>query len=587
MDTQLPIRLPVCERGLLLHEDDLAAQLALTVDNVEAQLAERRLGWGDVRRLEIHTSDPSGVGDLLDTVDGHLAEHGTAVELRVIGATGHLRPGMSVAIAATVSQPPASQPQPDDSQEAQQPEGTVMTITSTSAAETFRDLCGSEIAEIVHLPGEPAYDAGRVPWNLAAEQHPAAVAAPRSPREVRRVVRAAAAAGLRVAPQSTGHAAGVLVSHSLADVVLMRTSAMAGVRIDPVRRVARVEAGALWEHVVAAAAAHGLAALHGSAPDIGVVGYALGGGLGFYGRRYGLASNSVKAVEIVTANGRLVRADARHKRKLFWALRGAGGANFGVVTAIEIELIPVHEVYAGMMLWPLEHYQRVLRAWTEWSPTAPISATTSLRAMRFPPMPDLPGFLSGRSLVVLDGAFLDGPEAADRELAAFRALGPEMDTFGTMPAPGLTQIHMDPPTPTPSVGGSMLLTDLDEDGLTTLVSAAGPEADTSLLVIELRQLGGALAQTPRGAGSLDRVDAAYALFALAVAPSPEMATVGTASADAILAAMDPWGTGQQFLNLAERAVGVDKAFGAGAYDRLVRIRAKHDPDGMFVANHAL
>ncbi len=217
------------------------------------------------------------------------------------------------------------------------------TATAT-AAEGLRHLCGGA----VHLPGDPGYDAARVPWNVAVQQRPAAVVYPASADEVVEVVRAASAAGLRVAPQGTGHNAGPL--GDLADTVLVRTSAMREVTVDAASRTARVGAGALWIDVVEAVAPFGLAALHGSSPDVGVVGYSLGGGIGWYARALGMATNSVTAVELVTADGRLVRADAEHEPDLFWAVRGGGG-NFGVVTAMEFRLYPIETAFAGMLVW--------------------------------------------------------------------------------------------------------------------------------------------------------------------------------------------------------------------------------------------
>src|SRR3712207_712408 len=125
---------------------------------------------------------------------------------------------------------------------------------------------------------------------------------------------------------------------------------MRGVEIDPIARRARVQAGDLWLDVTAPASEHGLAPLAGSSPDVGVVGYTLGGGLSWLSRRHGLAANSVIAIEIVTADGRVVRCDRDHEPGLFWALRGGGGS-FGVVTAIEFALYPAPDVYGGAMLW--------------------------------------------------------------------------------------------------------------------------------------------------------------------------------------------------------------------------------------------
>jgi FAD/FMN-containing dehydrogenase len=190
------------------------------------------------------------------------------------------------------------------------------------------------------LPGDPDYDRGRQAWNLALDQRPAAVIWPESAADVA----AAVGRGLRIAPQGTGHGAAPL--GPLDDIILLRTDRMGGIRIDPRTRIARTEAGVTWLDVVEAAARHGLAALAGSSPDTGVTGYTLGGGISFLGRKFGLAANSVTAIEVVTADGHLVRADHEHQPDLFWALRGGGGS-FGIVTALEFRLFPVTEAYAG------------------------------------------------------------------------------------------------------------------------------------------------------------------------------------------------------------------------------------------------
>src|SRR3712207_850453 len=203
---------------------------------------------------------------------------------------------------------------------------------------------------------------------------------------------------------------------------------MRGVSIDPDARVARVAAGTIWIEVVEAAAEHGLAALAGSSPDVGVVGYTLGGGLSWLARRYGLAAERVLAIEVVTADGRLVRADRSNEPDLFWALRGGGGS-FAAATALEFELIELSEVYAGMLLWDISRARDVVHAWREWTATAPDTITTAIRLLHFPPLPELPDFLRGRSVVVVDGACVADEAAAVEILAPLRALEPEIDTF--------------------------------------------------------------------------------------------------------------------------------------------------------------
>src|SRR4051812_30184162 len=228
-----------------------------------------------------------------------------------------------------------------------------MTISLTPTARRATSLAGL-CDGAVHLPDDPGYDAARMPWNVALDQRPAAVALPRSVKDIQDVVRVAAAAGLRVAPQTTGHNAGPLVARGLDDVVVVRTEQLRGVTIDPTRRIARVEGGALWIDATEPAADHRLAALHGSSPDVGIAGYTLGGGIGWYARKLGLAANSLTAVELVTADGEHVRADATQSRELFWAVRGGGGS-FGVVTALGVRLYPVETGYARLLGWGPDH----------------------------------------------------------------------------------------------------------------------------------------------------------------------------------------------------------------------------------------
>src|SRR4051812_22152973 len=302
---------------------------------------------------------------------------------------------------------------------------TIPDVREAPASRTETEALRGLIGDRIHLPGDQQYDVTRVPWNVAVAQRPAAVAVPRDAREVSTVVRMAAELGLRVAPQSTGHNAGPLAAQGLDDVVLVRMSAMGAVTADPARGIVRVEGGALWEPAVDAAAAHGQAVLHGSSPDVGVAGYSLGGGIGWYARTLGLATNSLTAVEIVIGDGSLVRASATENVELFWALRGGGGS-FGVVTALEFRMYPIETAYAGFLMWDLADLEPVLREWVAWAPGAPDEVTTSIRAMRMPPGPELPGFLRGRDVAIVDGAVLGTDERAQDILAGLRALKPEL-----------------------------------------------------------------------------------------------------------------------------------------------------------------
>ena len=437
----------------------------------------------------------------------------------------------------------------------------------------------SQLEGAVVLPAEDAWDTARQAWNLAVDQRPALVALPRSAADVQALVDFARSHGLRIAMQGTGHNAAPM--GPLDDTMLVKTSEMRGVEIDEADSVARVEAGALWLDVTAPASEAGLAPLAGSSPDVGVVGYTLGGGLSWLGRRYGLACNRLLAVELVTADGQLIRATRHEYAEVFWALRGGGG-NFGAVVAIEFELIPLRKVYAGMLLFPWERSREVMHAWREWTTTVPDSVTTSAR---IPPMPELPDFLRGRGLVVIDGAIVEDDERAAELLAPLRALGPEMDTFDSIAPVGLSYIHMDPEHPVPAISDSAMLDGLTAETIDALVDATGPGSGSPLLMAELRHLGGALGRYAGGA--LSRFDGEYLYFALGI-PMDHAVTAALEAQFALAgAAVASQASGRQYLNFAERPTDPAAFYGEETYARLRRVKAQVDPLELFRGNHEI
>ncbi|WP_203582079.1 FAD-dependent oxidoreductase [Microbacterium hibisci] len=444
-----------------------------------------------------------------------------------------------------------------------------------AAAAELRAALGAR----VHLPGDPGFDGARTPWNLAVAQHPFAVALPATAQDVVDAVRAATLAGLRIAPQSTGHAAGALAGTDLSHTLLLSLRELRGVEVDAQARTARVLGGSLWNDVLESAAPHGLTALHGSAGDVSVVGYSLSGGLSFYARAHGLAVNAVRAVEVVTADGSLVRASADEEPELFWALRGGSGA-FGVVVAIEIDLLPVADVFAGMLLWDASRAVEVSHAWAEWTRSAPESATTALRILHLPPLPELPPFLSGRSVVVIDGAIQETDAAASALLEPLRALGPEVDTFGRMPAPALIGVHMDPPEPTPSATRHAMLGELPPAAVDAFVAAA---QIPGVFGQELRHLGGAAARRPVGGGAVAAVAGDYLVHSLAMVPVPEAADAAAAAVRAGVAALDAWQIDALALTFID-GPGADRATAFGeASARLRQLKLAYDPANLFAA----
>jgi FAD/FMN-containing dehydrogenase len=439
------------------------------------------------------------------------------------------------------------------------------------------------VTTIILMPGDPGWDDARRAWNLAVDQHPAAIALPESAHDVAVAVGFAREHGLRVAAQGTGHGAAPL--GSLADTILVKTSSLRRVTINPVTRIARAEAGVLWREVIEAAAEHGLAALAGSSPDVGVVGYTIGGGISWLGRAYGLAANNVEAIELVTADGRLVRADAGTEPDLFWALRGGGGS-FAVVTAIELRLFPVPEVYAGQLWWPAEAASAVLQAWRELTQSdLPDEFTSYARITHFPAIPDIPEHLRGRSFVTLFVSHLGAPAEADTLLAPLRALRPVTDTIQTIPAKALSHLHMDPEQPSASVSDALTLSSLPAEAIETLVGVAGPQADTLLLGAELFHIGGEMKRARPASGALAAIDAEYLLFAVGRASSPQAASAVARSVAAVHTAMRPWAARQTYLNLAETERDPASFWSPQAYDRLRRIKAAVDPDNLIRSNH--
>lgn len=427
-------------------------------------------------------------------------------------------------------------------------------------------------------PGSPDWDRARSAWNLAVDQLPDAVALPGNAQEVARAVAWARASGLRVAVQSTGH--GASARGGLEGSLLVNMSRMREVSVDPERRIARAEGGAIWQDVIDVASPHGLAALHGSAHDVGVAGYTLGGGLGWLARRHGLACNSVTAVEAVLPDGTIARAEGDDE--LLWAMRGGGGA-FGVVTAIEFRLLPIAEVYAGWLIWPWERSAEVLGAWAEWCETVPEDITSVGRLLQLPPLPELPEPMRGAKLVVVEACCLGDPAEADRVLAPLRALGPVEDTFARMPAAGLARLHMDPPEPVPGIADGGLLDTFPRAAVEALVEAAGPGSGSPLLSVEVRHLGGALDRA--GEGALAYLDGAFALFAVGLPMAPGMAEAIDAGIDRALAAMEPFGFGRRYLNFAERPCDARAAFDGDVVRRLAAVRGRVDPGGTMHPNH--
>lgn len=436
------------------------------------------------------------------------------------------------------------------------------------------------LAGALVLPGEAAWDEARAAWNLAVDQRPVAVVLPRTAQDIVHAVRACAAAGLRVAMQSTGHNAAPL---DLAGAVLVRTSAMRGVTVDPGTGTVRAEAGALWSDVVPAVAAHGRVVLAGSAADVGVVGYTLGGGLSWLGRRFGLAANDVVAAEVVTADGVLRRVDADTDPELFWALRGGGGS-FAAVVALHLRTHTAPALVAGALFFPIERAREVFLTWRDGLSRFSDDTSSCARLLRVPDLPGVPEPLRGKAFALVEVAHCGTPHALDQALTVLRALGPVLDTVAPCPAEGLQRLHLDPDGPVPGVGGGTMVSALPDGVLDALLACAGPGVDTPLLSLELRHLGGALARIAPDAGALRRLEGQYALFAVGMAPTPEAARAVERAVDTALDAPGPWRS-RDYANFAERRTCASRFHDEATLARLWAAKDAYDPSDLFAANH--
>jgi FAD/FMN-containing dehydrogenase len=444
-------------------------------------------------------------------------------------------------------------------------------------------LLRSRMRGDVIAPDEDRWDLARQAYNLTIDQRPELVAFPLDVDDVVEIVRFARARGFRVAPQRTGHNAAPL--GPLENTILLKTDDLDTVEIDASALRARVGAGVKWESVVPRLSELGLAALHGSTPDVSIAGYGLGGGVGWYGRKHGLFTNSITAIELVTADGRLRRVDHEHEPELFWALRGGGG-NFGVVTALEFRLFPISEVYAGALFFPWERSAEVLRAWREWTETVPDEVTSVGRILQFPPLDLVPELFRGKAFVIVHAYFV-GSEADGAELVApLRALGPVLDTVAMVPPVALSEMHMDLPDPVPYQGDHLVLGGLPAAAIDAFVAAAGPGSGSTVISAEIRHAGGALGRGGDGHGALDRLPGEFLYFGVGMVADEASAAILNDDLHRIADSLRPYRSGS-YLNFEEGAVDTAAFYPEATYDRLRALKAQYDPEDLFRANHPI
>ncbi|WP_327267979.1 FAD-binding oxidoreductase [Streptomyces sp. NBC_01218] len=444
-----------------------------------------------------------------------------------------------------------------------------------------RKLAGSVRGPVL-TAGDDGYDEERVRYQTFRPHAPSVVIGAVDEEDVRLAVEFGAAHDLPIGVQSTGHGPALPAGTG----VLISTRRMADVRIDPDSRTAHVGAGVSWQQVVTAAAPHGLAPLSGSAPHVGAVAYTLGGGLGLLARRFGYAADHVRRIRAVTVDGRLRDIDADHEGDLFWALRG-GRDNFGVVTSMEVGLVPVERLYGGALYFDGALAEEAVNTWLRWTTGVPEGMTSSLALVPLPDLPSLPPPLRGRYVVHVRISYLGEAAEGERLIAPLRALGPRLaDSVRVLPYTESGSIHNDPVPPAAYTGTNAMLSGLDEQRVREVLALTGPGAPVNSIV-EVRHLGGALGRAPRPANSVGNRDAAYLLAVLDRVTPGTIDEVGAAHTR-LTAALAPLTTGRSlnFLYGANAAPDqVALAYAPDDYRRLRALKTAWDPGNLLRLNH--
>ena len=459
-------------------------------------------------------------------------------------------------------------------------------MTTTAAAPTTATTAPdwaalrSAVRGRLVTPDEPAWDAARTPWLVNVPQHPAAVLEVADVEDVVAAVRWAVTHGVPVAAQPRGHAPRSVLDGTL----LLRTGALDGIVVDTARATARVGAGVQWGTLGAALDGTGLVGLAGSNPDPTVVGLLLGGGVSWFTRKHGFTANSVVSIDLVDATGTLVHVTRTADPDLFWAVRGGGG-DFGIVVGVEIALFPAPEMYGGQLMWPVEHLVPVLRAFRDVTRTAPEGLSVWAHVLHFPPLPEFPEPIRGRSFVAMALTHLGTAAEAEQLIAPLRAAAPvEMDLLGPVTPSTLGDVAGEPTDPMPGLEMSALLRDLDDAAIAGLAATVGDPRTCPLAIVQIRHLGGAFADEHPGHGATSPITEPYQLFALGIPAVPEVAAAIPHAFGAVREAVAHVVAGHRMPNFLADGDATASAYRPEVLERLRRIKTERDPDGVIRSN---
>jgi FAD/FMN-containing dehydrogenase len=436
----------------------------------------------------------------------------------------------------------------------------------------------------VVMPQDVDYDDVRRIHNAMIDRRPAAIVRCAGVADVVAAVKFARQSTLRVAVRGAGHnIAGTALCEG---GVVIDLSRMKSVRVDPARGTVRVEAGTTWADLNHELQVFGLAATGGYVGTTGVAGLTLGGGLGWMVRKHGLALDNVLAVDVVTADGRVLTASGSEHEDLFWAVRGGGG-NFGIVTSFEFKVHPAGVVWAGLTMHPLTRATSVLRFWREYEKTAPEEVTNGALLFHPPAELPLPDVLHQEGIVGVGGVYCGALEMGEQVLRPLRQFGPPAaDTFERIPY-SQAQVMADFlwPAGLQNYWKSSYLTDLSDTAIDTIVARYATVPSRRTIVVVEHNGDGAMNRVDEGATAFGHRRWPYNLLVTSIWDSPAESDTNIQWTRAFFDAMQPFLADGVYVNYLgdEGQERVRAAYGT-KYDRLVALKDKYDPTNFFRMN---
>ena len=448
----------------------------------------------------------------------------------------------------------------------------------------FTAEMGSFSGELIE-PGSSGYDEARAVFNGMIDRRPAVIARCHAASDVAAAVKLAQAQGLPLSVYGGGH--GVTGAAVVDDGVTVDLRGMMGITVDPATKTARVEAGCTWGEVDVATQEHALAVTGGRVSTTGVAGLTLGSGSGWLERSFGFVCDNLLAAEVVTADGRQVRASVDENPELFWGLRGGGG-NFGIVTAFHLRLHDLGPiVLGGMLMYPAAMGPDLVRFYRDFMEKAPDEIGTGLAFICAPPEEFVPEPVRGQPVIGIVVCCTGPVEEAERALAPLREFGPQaIDMVAPMPYVAVQQL-LDPPNPKGmrNYWTADFYDELPDDAVDALVARA-TQPVSPLTQIILVPGGGAIAQVDDDATAFGQRRSRWNIHFLSMWPDASDDAGNIAYTRELSGALKPWAAGEVYLNFIgdEGPERVRSAFGAEKFARLQAIKDQWDPMNVFCHN---